>query len=420
MFTPLILAAAAAQGSFTIEADNHWDGLGMTVWFIGDINGDGFREFGTSAFCTDLNANNSGTLYIYDGATQALIRRHDGIGPQARLGEFATAVGDVDGDGFIDYAGGARNENFAGLRYGSVYVFSGLTGDQIHRLDGYQTDAEFGWYISDIGDINGDGHDDLAVGSPRENNSNGAVRFFSGKTGKLWYTANGQVPKGHFGHCFTKAGDVDQDGIGDIAISAPWADKQSGQIVVYSGATFAILERVHGTRDGARLGARMADARDFDGDGHLELMVSEPCFDTVYLVDLRLGMIERQHQGQRSPTKSGVGHAFGPCGDVDGDGYEDYLISRPGDWDWNFFINKGPGGSVQIISGLTGQIITQAWGEELDDGFGGSMDLRVDAAGPGQPVLLVGAPAAGDLVNGHAPGKVYGLYPQNWTGGASD
>lgn len=389
----------------------------MTVWFIDDINGDGFREFGTSAFCTDLNATNSGTLYIYDGATQVLLRRHDGIGHQARLGEFANVVGDVDGDGFVDYAGGARNENFAGLRYGSVYIYSGLTGDLIHRIDGYQTDSDFGWYFSDLGDINGDGYDDLAIGAPRENNVNGTVRFFSGKTGKRWFTAYGQALRGHFGHCFAKAGDVDQDGIDDIAISAPWADKQSGEVVIYSGATFAILERVEGSREGARLGARMADAHDFDGDGYAELMVGEPCFDSVYLVDLQFGLIERQHQGQQYPTKSGVGHAFGPCGDVDLDGYEDYLVGRPGEWDWNFFRHVGPGGSVQVISGFTGQIITQAWGEELDDAFGVSAALHVDAGGPGVPVLLVGAAAAGDLIGGHAPGKVYGLYPLSGNGG---
>ena len=126
MLPILAILALSAQNDFDLSAPNHWDGLGMQVLFLDDINGDGVPEFGCGSFCTDLRDTNSGSVYIFDGATQAPLRRHDGYGHQARLGETAISIPDIDGDGVLDLAVGAPNERNG---RGNVGLFSGATGE---------------------------------------------------------------------------------------------------------------------------------------------------------------------------------------------------------------------------------------------------------------------------------------------------
>ncbi|MDQ6804293.1 MAG: FG-GAP-like repeat-containing protein [Actinomycetota bacterium] len=116
-----------------------------------------------------------------------------------------------------------------------------------------QTNAEFGFYVANIGDVNGNGTDDIAVGSPAENvdasgngctagapgcNTNqGKVYVFEGSTGKLLYAINSPHPQSKpggldvvrgFGARIGSAGDVNGDGINDIIIGAPSLDVPAG------------------------------------------------------------------------------------------------------------------------------------------------------------------------------------------------
>lgn len=414
MLLPLLLALTPQASYFELESTTHWDGLGMKVFYLDDINGDGVCEIGTSAFCTEDPGlplqYNAGSVQIFDGATRQLIRRHDGVGEQARLGEYAQTVGDVDGDGYIDYAAGARNESFSGTRRGSVHVWSGLTGVELHRFDGHKTDADFGFAFSNIGDIDGDGYEDIAIGARNEDNNRGSVRFYSGRTGQRWAKRRGNQVGERFGWSIASAGDVDLDGVPDIAVGSPFADNQRGKVSILSGATFDRIQEYTGGRNEARLGASLFSATDINGDGDPELFIGEPCFDSLYIYSVQSGVLMRQHHGRLNPTKEGFGHSFAVCGDVDGDGCNDYIVGLAGEWDVIAFVFGAPGGSVIIYSGKTGDPLLVVHAEELDDAFGQSVAMRPDAHGPGQHGILIGAPAAGDLIGDYAPGKVYGAY----------
>ena len=106
----LPLAAATPQMDFQIPGASHWDGMGMGTFVLNDYDGDGYNEFGSSALCSDHNGTNSGSVYIYDGATRTLLRRHDGDGRSDRLGRRAVNLGDLDQDGWDDYASGTSFE----------------------------------------------------------------------------------------------------------------------------------------------------------------------------------------------------------------------------------------------------------------------------------------------------------------------
>lgn len=379
----------------------------MQVFFLDDFNGDGIPEFGCGSFCTDLNAHNCGSVYVFDGATQAPIRRHDGLGRQARLGETAISISDIDGDGFRDYMSGARNETVNGHRRGVVKVWSGLTGDLIHTLNGREPEGNFGRGIACVPDLDGDGIDELAVGAPKERNRKGTVFFFSGASGQLLRQISGPEEKAEFGYSLSAIGDIDEDGIADLAVGAPYWDKQKGGVLFHSGADASLLYKITGANEGSRMGWKVVDPGDVNLDGHPDVLIGEPCTDSTYLLTASTGKILRKYQGQLTPTKSGVGHEMAAAGDVDGDGFPDYAISHPGEWDLGLFAFYGPGGGVFVLSGRTGGVIQHYQPMEDDDSFGSSVAFYTKPNPQGN-LVLIGAPAWGDLVGGHAPGMVSG------------
>ncbi len=89
-----------------------------------------------------------------------------------QVGTGLAFAGDIDGDGHSDIAVGAPNVDLRGYSNGSVYVVRGPAtgpaslGDAAARFVGVDTNDDTGAAISGGGDLNGDGIDDLVIGSP--------------------------------------------------------------------------------------------------------------------------------------------------------------------------------------------------------------------------------------------------------------
>ena len=116
-----------------------------------------------------------------------------------RFGFSLSGAGDVNSNGYADLIVGAYVHDF--LR-GRVYVYSGQTGTLMHTFDGEHANDRFGRSVSGAGDVNHDGHDDLLVGAP----FNGAAGLFagrayvySGQTGELLHTLTGETSGDGFG-----------------------------------------------------------------------------------------------------------------------------------------------------------------------------------------------------------------------------
>ncbi len=191
-----------------------------------------------------------GYVELHHLGSGSLLAAIDGSGgASSEFGRALAAPTDANGDGVPDFAIGAAFDN--GTTNGSVELVSGVDGTRLWRIVGAQNGALLGYSVAAIGDLDGDGVDDLLTGSPNHSFSqNGSfVSARSGTTGKRLYRIVGSSIDG-FGATLTQLGDVDQDGFDDFAVGSPaWSGtvESQGAVDVYSGSAGQFLKRFFGT-----------------------------------------------------------------------------------------------------------------------------------------------------------------------------
>ena len=215
---------------------------------VGDVNGDSKGDIAVGAYQEDVGGPlDQGRAYVFSGANGSLLFTLDT--PNPRPGGYfgsSVAVGDVNGDGEGDIAVGASQED-----QGRAYVFSGANGSLLFALDtpNPQTNACFGFSVA-VGDVNGDGKADTAVAAIDEevggNADQGRGYVFSGADGSILFALDTPNPQGWAWLGFSVAvGDVNGDAKADIAAGAPGEDvsgnASQGRAYVFSGADGSLL-----------------------------------------------------------------------------------------------------------------------------------------------------------------------------------
>ncbi|HEY9817780.1 MAG TPA: integrin alpha, partial [Candidatus Obscuribacterales bacterium] len=190
----LNLSSLDGSNGFSIYGVTDFNYFGRSVSGGGDINGDGFDDLIIGAFVADPNGNtDSGSSYVVfgsGGGFSSILNlssldgsngfRIDGVAAFDYSGRSVSSAGDVNGDGFDDLIIGSYRADPNGTNSGSSYVvfgsdagfsstlnLSALTGSNGFRIDGVAADDRSGFSVSSAGDINGDGFDDLIIGSYR-------------------------------------------------------------------------------------------------------------------------------------------------------------------------------------------------------------------------------------------------------------
>lgn len=400
--TPACLAQFAEPDAHALHViDGEGGGFGWAVSELSDIDADGSTDFMTGApNLATPNGAGSGRLYVYSGRSGGLLHSFDGPADGSNLGYSMADAGDVDGDGVADILGGARG-NQSGTSAGNAFVYSGASGAQILAVTGQELREGFGHAVAGIGDVNGDGRSDFVVGAPLFQGASGfntgRAYVVSGADGSFIRIHQGEQERDQFGCGAAGVGDVDGDGAPDYAVGAKGAGPSDrGACYVFSGADGSLLHTLLADDTGIQFGQFfVGSVGDFDGDGTQDIYVGDYADSRAYVFS---GADGSQLFNHEAPANEGLGCGRG-AGDVDGDGHADLAVG-------SYTYNSGNGtGRVSIFSGCDGRLlrtITSDRGANEQLGFD-AVGLG-DLDGDGLPEIL-GAAGGGNrlyVVRGNA------------------
>ena len=139
----------------------------------------------------------------------------------AELGTAVAALPDLDGDGTGEMLYGAPGDHGAVIDVGTAVVVTGRTHQTLYAYEGAAVGDDFGYAVARLGDVDGDGTDDFAIGAPGEDTlaqDGGAARVYSGATGAVLHTFHGEFDQARAGRHVRDAGDVNGDGRADVVV----------------------------------------------------------------------------------------------------------------------------------------------------------------------------------------------------------
>lgn len=417
--------------------DNNCDGI---VDNPPDRDGDGFQSCGTSTTPADCNDGNA-TIYpgadeLFDGtlndcaATSPVEALTVGAARGTLIGEYAgdragfqlSPAGDLNDDGYDDLAIAAPFANAGSVGdtggsgetdTGKVYLLFGGPDFELAEINAGKTgvlDLSYadttlagsapgdtaGTFLAGVGDVNGDGLDDLWVGAPGADSGAGRGYLLLGRLS--WpplipladadVIFEGSSASAALGP--VAGGDFTGDGNSDLLIGAPGEENGLGAVYLLQGGP-ALLDselpwterasRIGGLEPGGRLGQTLSPGNDVQGDGVDDLLMGAPGASLAYVMFGRKGewipaLAEAEVTLVGTPGE-GVATALTAASDINGDGYADLLIGAP-------LANTGGGKVYGILgkpSGLAVEVPLSAADLILDGPPGAGLGTSVSGGG---------------------------------------
>jgi FG-GAP repeat protein len=373
------------------QVDGAFDGrladyghFGASVASLGDLDGDGVGDVAVGAPQDDARGVGSGEVWILflraDGSVKADRRIAEGsggfggsLGVLDGFGRSLASLGDLDGDGVVDLAVGAPYDDDGGFNRGAVWILflrpDGTVGawQKLSSIEGafagpIQDFGGFGTSLAALSDLDGDGVPDLAVGEPQNDGrlpGCGKIWILFLDRGGLARSQNAINPRHTsqtpalecgegVGTTMACPGDVNGDGIADLAFGAPWTSFDCGISECFVGATWLFFmgrdgHEVGGGRlfpqgglsEGEQFGRVVGAVGDLDGNRAPDVAA------TSYDRGFRLLLLLPDAHVRRSPrvpydvrfqggdVADGLGDAIAGLGDFDGDGLLDAAVGAP-------------------------------------------------------------------------------------------
>ena len=296
------------------------DMFGLSVVNLGDLNHDEVEDYAVGAPGWTLA---TGRALVFSGSTGSQLFAFPGHGAGSLTGFAIANAGDVNADGTDDLIIGAPTKFNGQVFLGAAYVRSGADGTLIHSLEGVVNEGCFGWSVAGAGDVNGDGYDDFAVATPFM--GTGGVEIFSGLDGSMIRQVTYGTSYGEFGRSIANIGDVNGDGFDELAIGAPYISKA----FIYDSRHDQIT-RTFSLATGSEFGYAVANTGDVNDDGVNDVMIGAPnatidgaAVGRVLFYSAISGSLLKQFSGH---LNWGFGKSIGCISDFDGDGERDFIV----------------------------------------------------------------------------------------------
>lgn len=384
-----------------LEGANPGDRFGAALALLGDVDGDGYPDLAVSAPDSALGGPNAGAVYVYRGNGQGVDPKPAAIlvgGSGDHFGQSLFAPGDLSGDGRPDLLVGSAGHSLEGRPdSGAAYLFLGnaealrnsqeserrasisaeIIIDEDPSAAGGVASRGFGWKVAAVGDLNGDGTTDIAVGAPQSavggQAQAGAVFIFYNRVqlaypaARLSSSQAGTVLRGtgagdNFGSALAAGGDVN-------GVDETQTEFGNDLIVGAAGAAKAYL---------------------FFG-GPARMVGKSSAADADVVLSAEAGDV-------------GFGGEVSGAGDINGDGFDDVAVAAPGAGSGAVYVYFG-----KRQSGPLALDRLRIGGEQAGDLFGASIWGGGSKSSLLRNGLFAGAPGSHFL--GAASGSAYFLDP---------
>jgi hypothetical protein len=339
-------------------------------------------------------------------------------------GNSIAAAGDFNGDGTMDYVIGQMN-GYAGTSHidsGNAYIISG-SDPNVTRTSfnsSVTTGAEIGTSVDGIGDFNNDGYADVVIGAPKDSSGAGSTYLVFGNTGMDPLSGTSAMPihptSSNFGESVSGIGDFNGDGFSDFAVGAPQALGGNGQAMLFYGSNSGVPSTPSATITGAtgsKLGDEVLSLGDLNGDGKSDLLIAgNGNIGSIYLGGNASTAAATFSLSASYDVQGGNG-----IGDFNGDGFDDFALSVK-----NIVAGENTAYVVFGRDGFGGTIDLNYLNDSsnaLQFKWSGSGDVEIenlgDLDGDGYADFAMGVQDLNGAATGN--GGIYVIYGRNYNSG---